>query len=97
MARWLKLNVEEASGFDFKITEAIKKALPNLKLKVGADIREYLTWTELGDFVYIQTALYDLENKNRINKETEVETQMWDKIISENNWQVVYDVIQEAI
>ena len=87
--RYLKLTKEQASNFDFKITEAIKEQLPNLKLEAGRDIRDYLVWEERDGFLYVVTTLFDLENRNRINKETEAETRLWDSVIKENNWEVV--------
>ncbi len=97
MARWIKLNLEEASNFNMVITEVLKDALPNLKLEAGRDIRDYLIWSVLGDFTYIRTALFDLKNKNRINNENDIEISMWDNAIKENNWQTVYDIPRQEI
>lgn len=84
---YIKLSLEEANNFNLIITEEIAR-LP-LSLEIGTDIRKYLIYKIIGDFSYVKIGLYDLKNHNRINEASQEEIEMWDNIISSNNWETV--------
>ena len=94
LRKYIKLTAEEANNFVFYITEDIA-SLPDLNLKIGADIRNYISYVHINGFSYIRTSLFDLRNKNRKYAMSEIEENMWLDIIALYDFKTV-DLLPET-
>ena len=85
--RYLKIPLAEADAFKKIPTEML---VDSVHVDTEKDVREYTVFVVIGDYSYVNMAIYDLPNKGKQHYPTEEENAMWDKIAEENpTWEIV--------
>jgi hypothetical protein len=98
---FIKIPLAEANG-EFLVTEEM--LIHGLKMKVGDDLKQYISYTEIGDYSYVFPGLYTEPNGkggfNRTSFTSEQEAILWDLMMELHaswEWVEVRPVVEEQL
>jgi len=84
--RYLKVPFAEADVLR-EIPEAM--VIDGLNIDPEAECTDYLIWEVIEDYSYVNMAIYDLENKNRMYPSSEEEVAKWEALAEDKGWEIV--------